>query len=84
MHGLREQHAAHRRARNQCRQATGEPPCVERMKAIDVFGRIDGRDDLLRVYLLRQRQLDEDTAHLFVRVEFRDECEQLRFARARR
>src|SRR5262245_714258 len=84
MHGLCEKNAAQWRAWNQRRQANREPACVHRVETIHVLGRINGRNDFLRVDLLRKRQLHQNSADLLIGVEFRDEIEQLRFTRARR
>ena len=78
MHGLGQQHAAERRARHQRRQAAGEPPDIERMEAVDVLGRIDGGDDLLRVDLLRQRQLHQDAVHCASALSSRDQRRAVR------
>ena len=52
LHGLRQHDAAERRAGHQARQAAREPAGIERMEAVHVLGRIDGRDDLVRVDVL--------------------------------
>ena len=54
------------------------------MEAVDVLGRINSCNNLLCIYLFRQWQLYEDTVHLLVRVERRDERDQFGFASAGR
>ena len=56
LHGLGQDHAAERRARHQRRQAGRSRPAFIGMEAVDVLGRVDRGDDLLRVDLRRQRQ----------------------------
>ena len=51
------------------------------MEAVDVLVRIDRRDDLLRIDLIRQRQLDQDAVDGGISVEARDQREQIGFAR---
>ena len=51
------------------REATG----IDNVKAVDVLGRIDGRDDRLAVDMVGQRQLDEDAVDRIVGVEAFDE-----------
>ena len=84
MHGLGQPHAAERRARRQRRQARRQAPGIDRMKAVDVLGRIDGGDHLLRVDLRRQRELHQDAVHGRIGVEPADQREQLGLGRGRR
>ena len=77
MHRLGELDAADRRTRRQRRQARRQPTGIERMKAIDVLGRIDGGDDARRIDLRRQRQLHQDAVHGGIGVELADKTEQL-------
>ncbi len=50
------------------------------MEAVHILRRIDGGNDLLRVDLLGERQLDQNTAHVLVGIERGDAIEQLCFA----
>ena len=61
-----------------------QPADIERMKAVDVLGRIDRGDDLLRVDLRRQRQLHQDAVHRGSALSLRDQRQQLGFAGRRR
>ena len=47
------------------------------MEAVDILGRIDGDQDLGRVELLGQRQLDQDAVDRGVGVEAPDQLQQL-------
>ena len=73
-----EQHqAAERRAGDEARKAGGEPSRILDVEAIDILRRIDGVDHRTFVDLRRQGQLDEDAVHRIVRIEPRDEIDQL-------
>jgi len=73
---------AERRAWRQRRQAGGEPPGVDRMKAIDVLGRIIASEHLLGVDLLRQRQLHQDAVHRRIGIELVHQRHQFGLAHA--
>src|ERR1700682_1372084 len=47
------------------------------MKAVDVFGRIDGGNDTRRIDLRRQWQLHQDAVHSRIGVEFADKTNEL-------
>ena len=76
--------AAERRARHQRVEAGGEPAGVHDMEAVDVLGRIDGRDHLGGVDLPGQRQLNEDSINVGIGVQLADELEQLVLGDGRR
>ena len=69
MHGLGQQDAAERRAGSKRRQPGRQAAGIHRMEAVDVLGRIDRGDDLLRIDLLRQRQLHQDAVDGGIGVE---------------
>ena len=61
----------------------GEPADIDRMKAVDVLARRDGRDHRLSASIcLRQRQLHQDAVHGGIGVEPGDQREQLGLRRA--
>ena len=62
-HGLGEQHAAERRARRKRRQPGGQAAGIHGMEAVDILGRVDRGDHLVRIDLRRQRQLHQDAVH---------------------
>ena len=72
---------AERCSRHVRRRAGEQQPGVDGMEAVDVLDRIDGADDAPLVDLAGQRQLDEDPVDRVVRVQLRDEVEQLRLGR---
>ena len=80
VHRLRQHDAAERRARHQRRQAAGKPPGIDRVKAVDVLGRVDRRDHLLGVDLLGQRQLHQDAVHRRIGIELADQRQQFGLA----
>ena len=59
MHRAQQGQAALRRARHQTRKARPQPPDIERVKAVDVFGGVDGGNDAAGIEVPRQRQLNE-------------------------
>ena len=80
MDGLRKDHATHRGARHERRQPTGKTACIDWMKPVHILRRINCGNDFLRVDLLGQRQLDQNTADFLVGIELGDEIEQFGFA----
>ena len=64
---LEQHHHPGRRARHQPGPALGEQPRAERREAVDVLRRADQARHLVGVEVIRQRQLEQDAAHLRVR-----------------
>ena len=63
-------HAAGGSAGDQAGTATNQSPKIDGMKAVDIFGGIDGFEDAFGVHLFGQRELDEDAVDAIVGVEF--------------
>ena len=70
-------HAAGRSASDESRATADEAAEIHRMKAVHVFGRIDGFKDALGVYLWRKRKLHEDAVHIVVAIQVFDNGEQV-------
>ncbi len=51
------------------------------MEAVDVLLRVDGSQDLGLVHVLGERQLDEDSVDRVVRIQIRDEIEDVALGR---
>ena len=75
--GFEHLHAAVRRAWTKAGAAHHQCARARDVEAIDVLGGRDGLDDLLRVHVLGDRQLDEDAVHLGVGVQRADAVEKL-------
>ncbi len=63
-------HDSSRGRASETRQADGKTAYVDRMEAVHVLTEIDGIGNFLLVDVLRQRQLDYESVHVGILVEF--------------
>src|SRR5690606_31147960 len=77
--GFQHAHDAIRRARAEQRLAGHEKARIADMEAVDVFFSRDGFDDLGRVHVARQRQLDKNAVNGRVFIELLDDIQQFGF-----
>ena len=75
---------AFRRARYGARLFHPERRHVERVEAVHVLVFRNGGNDFVFVNVFRQRQLNEDSVHSVIRIQFRNEFQQFRFRNVRR
>ena len=81
-----QQQTAIRRARDQRLALSATPQLADilGMESVNVFARIDGVDHPLRIDVLWQGQLHQNTIDPIVSVELGDHCQKLGFAGRRR
>ena len=76
-HRTAERRARHGKVERRAGGDRAQPADVDRVKAIDVLRRIDGKEDLRGVDVPGQRQLHQDTADRGIGVQPADQFQQL-------
>src|SRR5467141_1611516 len=79
MHRAQQGYAALWRARRQTGKARPQPSDIERVKAVDVLGGVDGIDDAAGIYVPWQRQLNEYPIDPVIAIELLDLGDQSGF-----
>ncbi len=79
-HFANQDQAAERRAGHGGVLTERQPASIDRVKAVDILGRIDGGQHRRAIHAGRQRQLHEDAVHVVARIQLFDQRNQLRGA----
>ena len=74
---LEQDKATERSAGHECIEADRQPADVDRVEAVDIFRRVDARQDCLLVDMLRKGQLNENAVDRVVGVEAIDQRDQV-------